>query len=137
MHTTKEAAAALNISPSTLGKYVMALEGAGFRFDSGKRHARLFDDKELATLRQLIDTAASKELPPGQAANAIGQQAYISLIEDRLASIEQRQDQLMTLYDELTVRISRLPAHHVPDYTPPSFLFFSRPKAGFLRFLSK
>lgn len=137
MHTTKEAAAALDISPSTLSKYVMALEGAGFRFETGKRNARLFDEKEMATLRQMIDTAADQNLPPGQAANAIGQKAYLSLIDNRLSAIEQRQDHLMNLYEDLSSKLARFPVHHIPDYSPPSFLFLPRRKAGFLSFLSK
>ncbi|OES46229.1 hypothetical protein [Domibacillus iocasae] len=137
MHTTKEAAAALDISPSTLSKYVMALEGAGFRFETGKRNARLFDENEMATLRQMIDTAAAQNIPPGQAANAIGQNAYLSLIEERLSAIEQRQDHLMHLYEDLSSKLARLPVHHIPDYSPPSFLFLPRRKAGFLSFLSK
>ncbi|WP_050182155.1 hypothetical protein [Domibacillus robiginosus] len=137
MHTTKEAAAALNISPTTLSKYVIALEGAGFRFESGQRNARLFDEKEMATLRQMIETAASEDLPPGQAANMIGQTAYLSLIEDRLSAIEQRQEHLMHLYDNLSSQLARLPAHHIPDYSPPSFFLLPRRKAGFLNFLSK
>lgn len=137
MHTTKEAAAALEISPTTLAKYVIALEGAGFRFESGKRNARLFDEKEMATLRQMIDTAASQDLPPGQAAYTIGQNAYMSLIEDRLASIERRQEHLTHLYENLSCQLARLPAHHIPDYSPPSFFLLPRRRAGFFNFLSK
>ncbi len=137
MYTAKEAAAALDISPSTLSKYVMALEGAGFRFETGKRNARLFDEKEIATLRNMIETAAAENIPPGQAANAIGQSAYLSLIDSRLCAIEQRQDELMRMYEDLSAKIACLPVPRIPDYSPPSFLFLPRRKAGFLRFMSK
>ncbi|WP_156151391.1 MerR family transcriptional regulator [Domibacillus indicus] len=137
MYTAKEAAAALGISPSTLSKYIMALEGAGFRFETGKRNARQFSEKELATLRQMIETAAAEDLPPGQAAHLIGQNAYFSLMEERISAIEKRQEQLMKLYEDLSAKMDRLPVHHVPDYSPPSFLLLPKRKAGFLNFLSK
>ncbi|OLN22064.1 hypothetical protein BTO30_11640 [Domibacillus antri] len=137
-YSAKEAAAALEISPATLGKYVMALEGAGFRFETGKRNARLFDEKELATLRRMMDTAASENMPPGQAANMMGQNAFLSIIDSRLCALEEQQTALLKLHAELDEKIARLPVpQRIPDYSPPPFLSFPLRKAGFLRFLSK
>jgi DNA-binding transcriptional MerR regulator len=136
-YSAKEVAAALEISPSTLGKYVMALEGAGFRFETGKRNARLFDEKELVTLRRMIEIASSEQLPPGQAANLIGQNAFFSIIDSRLCALEEQQAHLLALHKELSEKIARLPVQRIPDYTPPPFLSFPRRKAGFLNFLSK
>lgn len=136
-YSAKEVAAALEISLSTLNKYVMALEGAGFRFETGKRNARLFDEKELATLQRMIETASSEKLPPGQAANLIGQNALFSIVDNRLCALEKQQAHILALHTELAEKIARLPAQRVPDYTPPPFLSFPRQKRGFLRFLSK
>ncbi|OMP65954.1 hypothetical protein [Domibacillus epiphyticus] len=136
-YSAKEAASKLEISPATLSKYVMALEGAGFRFETGKRNARMFDDKELATIRRMMETAVSESMPPGQAANLMGQNAFFSIIDSRLCALEEQQAYLLKLHTDLAEKIARLPVQRIPDYSPPPFLSFPLRKAGFLRFLSK
>lgn len=85
----------------------------------------------------MIETASSEKLPPGQAANRIGQNTFFSIIDSRLCALEEQQAHILAMHTELAEKIAGLPVQHIPDYTPPPFLSFPRRKGGFLRFLSK
>ncbi|QEL82845.1 DUF3967 domain-containing protein (plasmid) [Bacillus sp. JAS24-2] len=78
-----EVAKNLGIASSTLRKYCLALEEAGYPFDRGNNNSRIFYYKDVATIERLITAMNKKNVTPEQAINL----AIASVEEDEIATV--------------------------------------------------
>lgn len=51
---SSEVAKSLGVGASTLRKYALALEDAGYRFDRGLNNSRVFYQKDIITVQRLL-----------------------------------------------------------------------------------
>ncbi|MCZ6944278.1 DUF3967 domain-containing protein [Bacillus mycoides] len=88
-----EVAKNLGIGASTLRKYCLALEGAGYPFDRGINNSRIFFHKDVATIERIITAMNRKDVTLEQAINlsisAVGENEVAIVATDSVAAIEQ------------------------------------------------
>lgn len=68
---TKEIADVLQISNSTLRKWCLALENAGYIFDRGANNSRVFYDKDMLLIRRLKELVQYKKMALDTSANLV------------------------------------------------------------------
>ncbi|HDR7471445.1 DUF3967 domain-containing protein [Bacillus toyonensis] len=79
-----EVAKNLGIGPSTLRKYCLALEEAGYSFKRGSNNSRIFYYNDVATIEQLIVAMKKNNLTLDQAINLV----MTNVIKNEVAIIE-------------------------------------------------
>lgn len=99
-----EVAKNLGIGSSTLRKYCLALEEAGYPFERGNNNSRIFYHKDVATIERLVTAMNKKNVTLEQAINL----AMVSVEENEIATVA-----IDNVADEehikaLTKRIERL-----------------------------
>ncbi|PEA52727.1 hypothetical protein CON64_22135 [Bacillus pseudomycoides] len=78
-----EVAKNLGIGSSTLRKYCLALEEAGYPFERGNNNSRIFFHKDVATIECLVTAMNKKNVTLEQAINL----AMTSVIENEIAIV--------------------------------------------------
>ncbi|WP_131099737.1 DUF3967 domain-containing protein [Bacillus sp. SYJ] len=78
-----EVAKTLGIGSSTLRKYCLALEEAGYSFERGNNNSRIFYHKDVATIERLVTAMNKKNVTLEQAINL----AMTSVTENEIATV--------------------------------------------------
>jgi len=78
-----EVAKNLGIGSSTLRKYCLALEEAGYPFERGNNNSRIFYHKDVATIERLVTAMNKKNVTLDQAINL----AISSVEENKIATV--------------------------------------------------
>lgn len=78
-----EVAKNLGIGSSTLRKYCLALEEAGYLFERGSNNSRIFYHKDVATIERLVTAINKKNVTLEQAINL----AITSVTENEIATV--------------------------------------------------
>ncbi|AMR06556.1 DUF3967 domain-containing protein [Bacillus thuringiensis] len=78
-----EVAKNLGIGSSTLRKYCLALEEAGYPFERGNNNSRIFYHKDVATIERLVTAMNKKNVTLEQAINL----AMVSVEENEIATV--------------------------------------------------
>ncbi|PGM86345.1 DUF3967 domain-containing protein [Bacillus cereus] len=78
-----EVAKNLGIGSSTLRKYCLALEEAGYPFERGNNNSRIFYHKDVATIERLVTAMNKKNVTLEQAINL----AMASVEENEIATV--------------------------------------------------
>ncbi|MGF2716190.1 hypothetical protein BWGOE4_55090 [Bacillus mycoides] len=78
-----EVAKNLGIGSSTLRKYCLALEEAGYLFERGSNNSRIFYHKDVATIERLVTAMNKKNVTLEQAINL----AITSVIKNEIATV--------------------------------------------------
>jgi adenylate kinase len=103
---SKEVAKILGIGESTLRKYCLALESAGYRFDRGVNNSRVFYSRDVLMLERLVAAINDKTVTLEQAVKlAIASEEtsdVATAVTDKKATIEQP--------DNVLERLERLEA---------------------------
>jgi DNA-binding transcriptional MerR regulator len=105
---TKDVASNLDIKTSTLRKYCLLLENAGYKFERNEKDQRIFYDEDLVTLRRLKEYTTEKGMKLDEAVKEVVARAEkaTEMLEDKSVSkevpdiarynaFENRQDQLL------------------------------------------
>ncbi|EJS44906.1 hypothetical protein ICE_05863 [Bacillus cereus BAG1X1-2] len=79
-----EVAKNLGIGSSTLRKYCLALEEAGYPFERGNNNSRIFYHKDVATIERLVTAMNKKNVTLEQAINL----AMASVEENEIATVD-------------------------------------------------
>lgn len=99
-----EVAKNLGIGSSTLRKYCLALEEAGYPFERGNNNSRIFYHKDVATIERLVTAMNKKNVTLEQAINL----AMISVEENEIATVATDSVADTEHIKALTERIERL-----------------------------
>ncbi|HDR8043347.1 TPA: DUF3967 domain-containing protein, partial [Bacillus cereus] len=99
-----EVAKNLGIGSSTLRKYCLALEEAGYPFERGNNNSRIFYHKDVATIERLVTAMNKKNVTLEQAVNL----AISSVEENEIATVATRSVADTEHIKVLTERIERL-----------------------------
>ncbi|PGK04578.1 hypothetical protein COC97_14680 [Bacillus anthracis] len=99
-----EVAKNLGIGSSTLRKYCLALEEAGYPFERGSNNSRIFYHKDVATIERLITSVNKKNITLEQAINL----AMASVEEKKVATVDMGSVADAEHIKALTERIERL-----------------------------
>ena len=99
-----EVAKNLGIGSSTLRKYCLALEEAGYPFERGNNNSRIFYHKDVATIERLITAMNKKNVTLKQAINL----AMTSVEENEIATVATDSVADTEHIKTLTERIERL-----------------------------
>ncbi|MGH1093591.1 DUF3967 domain-containing protein [Bacillus mycoides] len=78
-----EVAKNLGIGSSTLRKYCLSLEEAGYPFERGNNNSRIFFHKDVATIERLVTAMNKKKVTLEQAINL----AMVSVAENEIATV--------------------------------------------------
>lgn len=78
-----EVAKNLGIGSSTLRKYCLSLEEAGYPFERGNNNSRIFYHKDVATIERLVAAINKKNVTLEQAINLV----MISVAENKIATV--------------------------------------------------
>ncbi|KFN05924.1 DUF3967 domain-containing protein [Bacillus clarus] len=78
-----EVAKNLGIGSSTLRKYCLALEEAGYPFERGNNNSRIFYHTDVATIERLIAATNKKNITLEQAINSV----MTSVVENEVATV--------------------------------------------------
>ncbi|MCS6596138.1 DUF3967 domain-containing protein [Bacillus cereus] len=99
-----EVAKNLGIGSSTLRKYCLALEAAGYPFERGNNNSRIFYHTDVATIERLVMAMNKKNVTLEQAINlamtSVKENEVATVAIDKVADVEQMK--------VLTERIERL-----------------------------
>ncbi|MDG1570376.1 DUF3967 domain-containing protein [Bacillus cereus] len=99
-----EVAKNLGIGSSTLRKYCLALEEAGYPFERGNNNSRIFYHKDVATIERLVTAMNKKNVTLEQAINL----AMTSTEENEIATVATDNVADTEHIKTLTERIERL-----------------------------
>ncbi|MDZ3957039.1 DUF3967 domain-containing protein [Bacillus thuringiensis] len=99
-----EVAKNLGIGSSTLRKYCLALEEAGYPFERGNNNSRIFYHKDVATIERLVTVMSKKNVTLEQAINL----AMVSVEENEIATVATDSVADTEHIKALTERIERL-----------------------------
>lgn len=99
-----EVAKNLGIGPSTLRKYCLALEEAGYPFERGNNNSRVFYHADVATIERLITAMNKKSVTLEQAVNLV----ISSIEENQIATVATDSVADTEHIKTLTERIERL-----------------------------
>ncbi|MGH1277399.1 DUF3967 domain-containing protein [Bacillus cereus] len=99
-----EVAKNLGIGSSTLRKYCLALEEAGYPFERGNNNSRIFYHKDVATIERLVTAMNKKNVTLEQAVNL----AMSSVEENEIATVATHSVADTEHIKVLTERIERL-----------------------------
>lgn len=69
--TASDVATLLGIKESTLRKYALILQDAGYQFNTNDKGQRAYFDRDVTVLRRLIDIKKSPDMTLEQSANAV------------------------------------------------------------------
>ncbi|MBJ8113796.1 DUF3967 domain-containing protein [Bacillus cereus group sp. N6] len=104
-----EVAKNLGIGSSTLRKYCLALEEAGYPFERGNNNSRIFYYTDVATIERLVTAMNKKNVTLEQAIH----QAMASVGENEIATVATDSAADTGLINALTERIERLEQLHL------------------------
>lgn len=119
---SSEVAKSLGVGASTLRKYALALEDAGYRFDRGLNNSRVFYQKDIITVQRLLkliqeqnmalETAielAMKVEPEKkeEAKKIVHTPAENDELHERIARLEQQQETLIEVNKELVKELAQ------------------------------
>ncbi|MDA2186083.1 DUF3967 domain-containing protein [Bacillus cereus] len=99
-----EVAKNLGVGSSTLRKYCLALEEAGYPFERGNNNSRIFYHKDVATIERLVTAMNKKNVTLEQAINLV----MISVEENKVATVATDKVADVEQIKVLTERIERL-----------------------------
>ncbi|HDR4949078.1 TPA: DUF3967 domain-containing protein [Bacillus cereus] len=99
-----EVANNLGIGSSTLRKYCLALEEAGYPFERGNNNSRIFYHTDVATIERLVTAINKKSITLEQAVNL----AMVSVGENEIATVVTKNVADTEHIKALTERIERL-----------------------------
>ncbi|MEI4617930.1 DUF3967 domain-containing protein [Bacillus cereus] len=99
-----EVAKNLGVGSSTLRKYCLALEEAGYPFERGNNNSRIFYHKDVATIERLVTAMNKKKVTLEQAINL----AITSVDENEIATVATDSVADTEHIKVLTKRIERL-----------------------------
>lgn len=99
-----EVAKNLGIGSSTLRKYCLALEEAGYPFERGNNNSRIFYHKDVATIERLVTAMNKKDITLEWAINL----AMTSVEENEIATVATNSVADTEHIKALTERIERL-----------------------------
>ncbi|HDR7779313.1 TPA: DUF3967 domain-containing protein [Bacillus tropicus] len=99
-----EVAKNLGIGSSTLRKYCLALEEAGYPFERGNNNSRIFYHKDVAIIERLVTAMSKKNVTLEQAINL----AIESVEENEIATVATYRVADIEHIKTLTERIERL-----------------------------
>lgn len=99
-----EVAKNLGIGSSTLRKYCLALEEAGYPFERGNNNSRIFYHKDVATIERLVTAMNKKNVTLEQAINL----ALVSVEKNEIATVATDVVADTEHIQALTERIERL-----------------------------
>lgn len=112
-----EVAKNLGIGSSTLRKYCLALEEAGYPFERGNNNSRIFFHKDVATIERLVTAINKKNVTLEQAINlvmtSVGENEIATVAMDSVAdtehikSLSERIERLEQLNLELIQRLDQ------------------------------
>ncbi|MFT4139822.1 MAG: DUF3967 domain-containing protein [Bacillus sp. (in: firmicutes)] len=99
-----EVAKNLGIGSSTLRKYCLALEEAGYPFERGNNNSRIFYHTDVVTIERLVTVMNKKSVTLEQAVNL----AMVSVGENEVATVATKNVAATEHIKALTERIERL-----------------------------
>ncbi|MDP1460096.1 DUF3967 domain-containing protein [Bacillus wiedmannii] len=99
-----EVAKNLGIGSSTLHKYCLALEEAGYPFERGNNNSRIFYHTDVSTIERLITAMNKKSITLEQAINL----AMVSVEENEIATVATKNVVNIEHIKALSERIERL-----------------------------
>lgn len=71
VYGAKEAAALLSVKESTIRKYALLLEEAGYHFDKDPTRGRAFYDKDVIAIRRMMEGSKGSDMTLKRAAHAV------------------------------------------------------------------
>ncbi|RST74060.1 MerR family transcriptional regulator [Siminovitchia acidinfaciens] len=121
---TSGAAKALGLGVSTLRNYAVVLESKGYHFERGSNNGRIFREKDISQIQEMIDRMAEDGVTVEQAAEiTAGQSGKIEVLLDvpsekmdlelkklceKITLLEQQQTNLAEINRKLAVQVERL-----------------------------
>ncbi|EOP47241.1 hypothetical protein IKQ_06308 [Bacillus cereus VDM053] len=117
-----EVAKNLGIGSSTLRKYCLALEEAGYSFERGNNNSRIFYHNDVATIERLIVAMRKKNLRLDQAINLamtsvtkneVAITEHIRTLVERIKRLEQLNLELIQRFDQQSKLLQETDVQHV------------------------
>lgn len=102
LRTASETASILDIKTSTLRKYTLQLEKAGYSFYRSERNHRAYTPDDVTILQRFMDLKNNRDMTVERSANAL----VASLKENSVATIKEGEKGVMT-YDQLQDLLER------------------------------
>lgn len=109
MYAVKEIATLLEVPGDTVKKYSQALEAEGYFFNRNEQNHRVYTDKDMMTLRELVEVKNNKQISLKSAARQVmfaGDDLYVEGATQPLhvqlqAEMQAQKDILLMVLDEL------------------------------------
>lgn len=117
-----EVAKKLEIGSSTLRKYCLALEEAGYPFERGNNNSRVFYHNDVATIERLIVAMRKKNLRLDQAVNLamtsvtkneVPITEHIKTLVERIKRLEQLNLELIQRFDQQSKLLQETDVQHI------------------------
>lgn len=117
-----EVAKNLGIGSSTLRKYCLALEEAGYSFERGNNNSRIFYHNDVATIERLIVAMRKKNLRLDQAINLamisvtkneVATTEHIKTLVERIKRLEQLNLELIQRFDQQSKLLQETDVQHI------------------------
>ncbi|MED0889336.1 DUF3967 domain-containing protein [Bacillus mycoides] len=117
-----EVAKNLGIGSSTLRKYCLALEEAGYSFERGNNNSRIFYHNDVATIERLIVAMRKKNLRLDQAINLamtsvtkneVAITEHIKTLVERIIRLEQLNLELIQRFDQQSKLLQETDVQHI------------------------
>lgn len=117
-----EVAKNLGIGSSTLRKYCLALEEAGYSFERGNNNSRIFYHNDVATIERLIVAMRKKNLRLDQAINLamtsvtkneVAITEHIKTLVERIKRLEQLNLELIQRFDQQSKILQETDVQHI------------------------
>lgn len=117
-----EVAKNLGIGSSTLRKYCLALEEAGYPFERGNNNSRIFYHNDVATIEQLIVAMRKNNLTLDQAINLAMTSVtknevviteHIKTLVERIKRLEQLNLELIQRFDQQSKLLQEKDVQHI------------------------
>lgn len=121
---TSGAAKALGLGVSTLRNYAVVLESKGYHFERGSNNGRIFREKDISQIQEMIERMAEDGVTVEQAAEiTAGQSGKMEVLLDvpaekmdlelnklceKITFLEQQQTNLAEINRKLAVQVERL-----------------------------
>ncbi|VEF49480.1 DNA-binding protein [Bacillus freudenreichii] len=121
---TSGAAKALGLGVSTLRNYAVVLESKGYQFERGSNNGRIFREKDISQIQEMIERMAEDGVTVEQAAEiTAGQSGKMEVLLDvptekmdlelnklceKITLLEQQQTNLAEINRKLAVQVERL-----------------------------
>nr|WP_011264091.1 DUF3967 domain-containing protein [Bacillus mycoides]CAI40614.1 hypothetical protein [Bacillus mycoides] len=117
-----EVAKNLGIGSSTLRKYCLVLEEAGYSFERGNNNSRIFYHNDVATIERLIFAMRKKNLRLDQAVNLamtcvtkneVAITEHIKTLVERIKRLEQLNLELIQRFDQQSKLLQETDVQHI------------------------